>query len=105
MAGFLTILLMSTALAVASFVVGQLPLFFTFSSDPSSIILPDDNDDLTNAKTKCCSGMGIAYLSALGTGLLLGAAMGIIIPEYGMLRTIPLINGLLMCLAEELNYS
>ncbi|KAI5122800.1 hypothetical protein M0805_000143 [Coniferiporia weirii] len=57
MAGILTILLMSTILGATSFSIGMLPLFFTFS------------------RTR------IAYLSTLSTGLLLGAALGIIIPE------------------------
>lgn len=82
MAGILTILLMSIALGVASFGVGQLPLFFSFSSDHSTISLPDDDDSLTSEKFKWLPGARIAYLSTLGTGLLLGAALGIIIPEY-----------------------
>ncbi|KAL5520114.1 hypothetical protein ACEPAG_1774 [Sanghuangporus baumii] len=57
MSGTLTILLMSAALGLAAFGIGMLPLFFTFSRTH------------------------IQYLSTVGTGLLLGAALGIIIPE------------------------
>ncbi|OCB89906.1 Zinc/iron permease [Sanghuangporus baumii] len=57
MSGTLTILLMSAALGIAAFGIGMLPLFFTFSRTH------------------------IQYLSTVGTGLLLGAALGIIIPE------------------------
>ncbi|CCM05440.1 uncharacterized protein FIBRA_07659 [Fibroporia radiculosa] len=48
---------MSVLLGAASFAVGMLPLFFTFSKS------------------------ALARLSVFGTGLLLGAALGIIIPE------------------------
>ena len=57
MTGIWNILLMSIILGVTSFGIGILPLFFSFS------------------RTR------IAYLSTVGTGLLLGAALGIIIPE------------------------
>lgn len=49
---------MSMVLGVTSFGIGTLPLFFSFSKNK------------------------IVYLSTVGTGLLLGAALGIIIPEY-----------------------
>ena len=81
MAGVLTILLMSASLGVASFGIGQLPLFFTFSSEQSPIHLPPDDDSLTSEKLEWTPGLHISYLSTLGTGLLLGAALGIIIPE------------------------
>ncbi|KAI0926658.1 hypothetical protein AcV5_007387 [Taiwanofungus camphoratus] len=57
MAGFLGVLAMSILLGVASFGVGVLPLSFTFSKS------------------------ALARLSSFGTGLLIGAALGIIIPE------------------------
>ncbi|EJC98106.1 Zinc/iron permease [Fomitiporia mediterranea MF3/22] len=57
MSAFLIVLLMSAALGATSFGIGMLPLFFTFSRTH------------------------IEQLSTLGTGLLLGAALGIIIPE------------------------
>jgi len=57
MSGVATILVMSLLLGAASFGVGMLPLFFTFSK------------------------ARLAALSTVGTGLLLGAALGIIIPE------------------------
>jgi zinc transporter 9 len=53
----LQILTMSAALGVATFCVGMLPLSFAFSKDH------------------------LERLSVLGTGLLLGAALGVIIPE------------------------
>ena len=58
MTGIWNILLMSVVLGVTSFGIGTLPLFFSFSRNK------------------------IVYLSTVGTGLLLGAALGIIIPEY-----------------------
>ncbi|KAH9841946.1 Zinc/iron permease [Rhodofomes roseus] len=57
MSGFLGVLFMSVLLAAASFGIGVLPLSFAFSKP------------------------ALAKLSALGTGLLLGAALGVIIPE------------------------
>jgi len=57
MSGAVGVLLMSLALGAASFGIGVLPLSLNFT------------------------GAGLAGLSAVGTGLLLGAALGIIIPE------------------------
>ncbi|KIM89528.1 hypothetical protein PILCRDRAFT_85118 [Piloderma croceum F 1598] len=57
MSGFLTVLLMSFLLGIGSFSVGMLPLSFVFSKSH------------------------LAKLSTFGTGLLLGAALGVIIPE------------------------
>ncbi|KAH9949833.1 Zinc/iron permease [Amylocystis lapponica] len=57
MSGFLAVFAMSALLGAASFCVGILPLSFTFSSS------------------------ALARLSTFGTGLLLGAALGVIIPE------------------------
>jgi len=57
MSGLITILVMSLLLGLGSFSVGMLPLSFVFSKSH------------------------LAKLSTLGTGLLLGAALGVIIPE------------------------
>ncbi|CAL1712509.1 unnamed protein product [Somion occarium] len=57
MSEFLGLLAMSAVLAIASFGIGSLPLFFTFSRTT------------------------LAKLSTFGTGLLLGTALGVIIPE------------------------
>ncbi|KDQ06806.1 hypothetical protein BOTBODRAFT_181274 [Botryobasidium botryosum FD-172 SS1] len=54
---FFTLLAFSSILGASSFCIGLLPLFFTFSTK------------------------SLAQLSTYGTGLLLGAAMGVIIPE------------------------
>ncbi|KAG8755807.1 hypothetical protein FRC14_003635 [Serendipita sp. 396] len=53
----LTVLILSGALALSCFIVGNLPLTFSFSRSR------------------------VAYLSTLGIGLLLGAGLGVIIPE------------------------
>ncbi|KAH8082019.1 Zinc/iron permease [Cristinia sonorae] len=57
MSGLVTVLIMSALLGVASFAIGFLPLSFTFSKPT------------------------LAMLTTFGTGLLLGAALGVIIPE------------------------
>ncbi|KZT02185.1 Zinc/iron permease [Laetiporus sulphureus 93-53] len=57
MSGLFAVVLMSALLGAASFGIGVLPLFFNFSKH------------------------ALAKLSAFGTGLLLGAALGVIIPE------------------------
>ncbi|KAI0338884.1 Zinc/iron permease [Trametopsis cervina] len=57
MSGLLRLLLMATFLGLGSFAVGILPLLFVFSRTT------------------------LAYLSSIGTGLLLGTALGVIIPE------------------------
>ncbi|KAI0081606.1 ZIP-like iron-zinc transporter [Panus rudis PR-1116 ss-1] len=57
MSGFLGLLGMSAVLGISSFAVGSLPLFFTFSRTT------------------------LAKLSTFGTGLLLGTALGVIVPE------------------------
>jgi zinc transporter 9 len=53
-----TLLAMSAALAVGAFLAGSLPLWITLSHSH------------------------MHKLEAVGTGLLLGAALGVIIPEY-----------------------
>jgi len=55
--GLISVVVMSALLGVAAFGIGNLPLFFTFSKSR------------------------IQYLSTLGTGLLLGASLGVVIPE------------------------
>ncbi|KAI0795270.1 Zinc/iron permease [Irpex lacteus] len=57
MSGFFSLLIMATLLGAGSFLVGILPLSFTFSKHT------------------------LAHLSSLGSGLLLGTALGVIIPE------------------------
>ncbi|KAI0693229.1 Zinc/iron permease [Cytidiella melzeri] len=57
MSGFLSLLMMAGFLGLGSFLVGILPLSFTFSR------------------------FALAWLSSMGTGLLLGTALGVIIPE------------------------
>ncbi|KAH8114531.1 Zinc/iron permease [Phellopilus nigrolimitatus] len=89
MAGVLTVLFISALLGMVSFATGMLPLFFTFSR------------------------ARIAYLSTVGTGLLLGAALGIIIPELlvssnasdpGMKVALSLLSGFaFMLLVEQLS--
>jgi len=58
MSTLLVLLTLSGLLGLTSFGIGILPLSFTFS------------------------GAHMSRLSSLGTGLLLGAALGVIIPEY-----------------------
>jgi len=57
MSGWVSVLAMSALLGVGSFAIGMLPLSFTFSRPT------------------------LAKLTTFGTGLLLGAALGVIIPE------------------------
>ena len=74
MSGLITIMFMSTLLGLGSFSVGILPLFCNFSSTLSF--------SLDGAILKEHVESHLAKLSTLGTGLLLGAALGVIIPEY-----------------------
>ncbi|KLO11457.1 Zinc/iron permease [Schizopora paradoxa] len=55
--GLVSVIVMSALLGLGAFGIGNLPLFFTFSRSR------------------------IQYLSTLGTGLLLGASLGVVIPE------------------------
>ena len=71
----LQVLLMAAFLGVASFVVGMLPLLYMFSS-----MLP--NIFHLHALLFLSLEHRLDHLSALGTGLLLGTALGVIIPEY-----------------------
>ncbi|EKM51623.1 uncharacterized protein PHACADRAFT_127348 [Phanerochaete carnosa HHB-10118-sp] len=57
MSGLVGLLTMTAVLGLGSFAVGMLPLAFTFSR------------------------MAVAHLSSVGAGLLLGTALGVIIPE------------------------
>ena len=61
MSSLASLLAMSTLLGLGSFAVAQLPLSFAFSN------------------------LAITHLSNFGTGLLLGAALGVVLPEcvYG----------------------
>ena len=80
MSSFIVVLLMAAALGATSFGIGCLPLFFTFSSEslqPQPKISLQTTDTKKNYEEE-----RIMYLSTLGTGLLIGAALGIIIPEY-----------------------
>ena len=81
MSGFFGVLLMSVLLAAASFGIGILPRSFAVSSKPPLLFL---------SSTSCAHSLlfspqspepALARVSALGTGLLLGAALGVIIPE------------------------
>jgi zinc transporter 9 len=58
MSGFGSLLAMSGLLGLGSFFVAQLPLSFAFSNSTT------------------------VSLSNLGTGLLIGAALGVVLPEY-----------------------
>jgi len=71
----LQLLIMSAVLAAACYGVGTLPLSFSFSS-----MFPHD----IRRKRIFTSFLEshLQRLSVLGTGLLLGAALGVIIPEY-----------------------
>ena len=75
MSTLLVLLSLSGLLGLTSFGVGILPLSFSFSGE-----------HLT--KSRCTrpshmiEGVHMSRLSSLGTGLLLGAALGVIIPEY-----------------------
>ncbi|GJE88525.1 zinc/iron permease [Phanerochaete sordida] len=66
MSGLVGLLTMAAVLGVGSFAIGMLPLAFTFSR------------------------LSIARLSSVGTGLLLGTALGVIIPEG--VETISFVN-------------
>ena len=72
---------MSVSLGVATFLIGGLPLSFTFSSELYFICIFVLFNPLTESFLCWYSESRIAYLSTVGTGLLLGAALGIIIPE------------------------
>jgi len=67
--GLISVVVMSALLGAAAFGIGNLPLFFTFSRSR------------------------LQYLSTLGTGLLLGASLGIVIPEGVETITKDSING------------
>ena len=75
MSTLLVLLSLSGLLGLTSFGVGILPLSFTFSGE-----------HLTKSRytrpSHITEGVHMSRLSSLGTGLLLGAALGVIIPEY-----------------------
>lgn len=69
------LLVMSAILGGSTFAVGMLPLSYAFSSMPPSYSLA------VRIKLTSYSGSHLERLATLGTGLLLGAALGVIIPE------------------------
>ena len=69
----LQVLLMAASLGVASFVVGMLPLLYLFSSMLAIFFICVHSYFSLERR--------LDHLSALGTGLLLGTALGVIIPE------------------------
>jgi zinc transporter 9 len=72
--GLLQLVVMCTLLGGASFGLGLLPLVFTFSSTSTSPS-PQLHTNIITTETR------VAQISTIGTGLLLGAAMGVVIPE------------------------
>lgn len=75
MYGLFNVLFMSACLGIGSFAVGMLPLSFVFSS------ACDIDSQALNMLIKVHLESHLTKLSTLGTGLLLGAALGVIIPE------------------------
>jgi hypothetical protein len=75
------VLVLSTVLGISSFVFGLLPLIISFSRESS---LQWSLRKYFGSYYYCrdCSGKNLARLSIFGTGLLLGTAVGVIIPEY-----------------------
>ena len=71
------LLTLSALLGLTSFGIGILSLSFTFSGEQSYEAPGQLRSCLTSIK-----GAHMSKLSSLGTGLLLGAALGVIIPEY-----------------------
>lgn len=82
MAGIWSVLIMATLLGAASFAIGMVPLFSKVSSEHQPISLETEEPKDSNNGLFALTGTRVAYLSTLGTGLLLGAALGIIIPEF-----------------------
>lgn len=75
MSGLVTVLTMSALLGAASFGIGILPLSFSFSSTSSRI------QSINLIQIVHSLEPTLAKLTTFGTGLLLGAALGVIIPE------------------------
>ena len=72
--------IMSAVLGVSTFAIGMLPLLYAFSSSSSTSVANEQYVYYTEIESH------LERLSALGTGLLLGVALGVIIPEYVPLR-------------------
>ena len=72
----IALFIMSAVLAVSTFGIGMLPLLYAFSSLSSSSVTSEQHVYYTEIESH------LERLSALGTGLLLGVALGVIIPEY-----------------------
>ena len=68
--------IMSAVLGVSTFAIGMLPLLYAFSSSSSRFAANEQYVYYAEIESH------LERLSALGTGLLLGAALGVIIPEY-----------------------
>ena len=77
--------IMSAVLGISTFAIGMLPLLYAFSSSSSRSV-----KDLLQYIYYIEIESHLERLSALGTGLLLGAALGVIIPEYVQLRVFSL---------------
>ena len=76
MVGFFSTVIMAALLGAASFGAGMLPLSFAFSSEYACF---SQRRPVHNAHP---AESALAALSSFGTGLLLGAALGVVIPEY-----------------------
>jgi len=72
----LVLLMFSSFLGLTSFGIGILPLSITFSGENA----PPEQSLETHLTL--LQGTHMSTLTSLGTGLLLGAALGVIIPEY-----------------------
>lgn len=82
MSGFSTLVFMSVLLGASSFGMGMLPLSFVFSRE-----LQLGNEKL-QVLTRRNAGATMSRLTSFGSGLLLGAGLGIIIPESALPRSI-----------------
>ena len=72
----IALFIMSAVLAVSTFAIGMLPLLYAFSSSSSRSVTSEQYIYYIEIESH------LERLSALGTGLLLGVALGVIIPEY-----------------------
>lgn len=86
MSGILRVLIMSGLLGFGSFGVGILPLSFNFSSLCSIICVRSISSLIDMAHLES----SLDKFSTLGTGLLLGTALGVIIPECAIFPNRPL---------------
>jgi zinc transporter 9 len=83
--------IMSAVLGVSTFAIGMLPLSYAFSSWSSSPVTNEQYAYYTEIESH------LERLSALGTGILLGAALGVIIPEYVQPRVSSLMHLFTQC--------